>query len=238
MCGRYTLAGTLDQIGARFAAKIGTDGAEGRSWDWTPQFNISPGSVIPIIAFNGEDERTVVPMRWGLHPHWRKDPPEGRPMFNARAETAADKPSFRTPFKRRRALIPTTGWYEWERAEGPDGKPIKLPHFIYEDSDDDGEEIFAFAGLWDKWRVQEGIELLSCTILTTAAQGQMKHLHHRMPVRLPESRWDDWMNPDVNPDRVLESMRGAEGLAYHAVSREVNSGRAQGAELIRPYVEL
>ena len=233
MCGRFTLAGDLDQIAVRFAAKTSDEGL----WDWEPRYNIAPGAVIPAIAHNGVKDRTVVPMRWGLHPHWRKEPPEGRPLFNARVETAKEKPSFRTPYKRRRALIPTTGWYEWERIEMPsvDGKrpkEIKQPSFIFEDSEDVGSEIFAFAGLWDRWRVDEGIELLSCTILTTAALGPVKHLHHRMPVRLPEAMWDAWLDWDENPDRILENKLGGDDLGYYEVDRAVGNARNEGAELI------
>jgi len=163
-----------------------------RLWDWEPRYNIAPGAVIPAVAFNGQKERTVVPMRWGLHPSWRKEPPEGRPLFNARVETAKEKPSFRTPYKRRRALIPTTGWYEWERM------------------------------------------LLSCTILTTAAVGDVKHLHHRMPVRLPESHWDRWLDWDENPDRTLETMLGGRDLGHYEVDRSVGNARNEGPDLIRP----
>ncbi len=235
MCGRFTLAGNLDQIAARFAAKTSDEGL----WDWEPRYNVAPGAVIPTVAFNGSKDRTLVPMRWGLHPSWRKEPPEGRPMFNARVETAKEKPSFRTPYKRRRALIPTTGWFEWERVEMPsiDGKAakeIKQPSFIFEDSEKVGSEIFAFAGLWDRWRVDEGIELLSCTILTTAALGPVKHLHHRMPVRLPENMWDAWLDWDENPDRILESQRGGDDLGFYEVDRAVGNARNEGAELIRP----
>ena len=146
-------------------------------------------------------------------------------MFNARLETAAEKASFRTPFRRRRALIPTTGWYEWEGGEKP-----KTPNFIRESHDD----MFAFVGLWDKWRVDEGIDLLSCTILTTPAVGRIKNLHHRMPVRLPMDKWDDWLDPDSNPDRVLEHMQGGADLEFWEVGKTVNSGRATGEGLIKP----
>lgn len=224
------MAGHLDQIAARFAAKTSDEGL----WDWEPRYNVAPGAVVPAVAFNGQKDRTIVPMRWGLHPSWRKEPPEGRPLFNARVETAAEKPSFRTPFKRRRALIPTTGWYEWERVEMPNGKEMKQPHFIFEDSENVGSEIFAFAGLWDRWRVDEGIELLSCTILTTAAAGDVKHLHHRMPVRLPESEWDNWLDWDANPKSVLKTMLGGQDLGYYEVDRAVGNARNEGADLIKP----
>ncbi len=224
----------MADIAARFAAKTSHDGL----WDWEPKYNVAPAAVVPVVAFNGEKVRTIVPMRWGLHPSWRKEPPEGRPMFNARVETAKEKPSFRTPYKRRRALIPTTGWYEWERVEMPGGKEVKHPHFIFEDSDDVGTDIFAFAGLWERWHVQEGIELLSCTILTTPAKGDVKHLHHRMPVRLPESVWDDWLDWEANPDFILETKLGGDDLGHYEVDRAVGNARNEGAELIRPHVSL
>jgi len=231
MCGRYTLSGTLDQIAASFGAKTGPRGEDGKPlWDWEPHYNIAPGSVVPVIAWDGTKSRKVVPMRWGLHPHWKKEPPEGRPMFNARVETAGEKPSFRTPFRRRRALIPASGWYEWEGVEKP-----KTPNYIYED---DNEDFIAFAGLWDQWSVDEGISLLSCTILTTHAIGQVKHLHHRMPVRLPKTRWDEWLNWDAYPEKTLSAKLTGADLAYHEVSRVVNSGRAEGANLILPELNV
>lgn len=219
MCGRYALYAKLAQIAAYFKAKEGSDGL----WDWEPSYNIAPSTVVPVIARDGKRERKIVPMRWGLHPNWKKEPPQGRPIFNARVETAAEKPSFRTPFRRRRALIPANGWFEWEGVETP-----KTPHYIKEK----GRDLYAFAGLWDRWRVEEGVTLLSATILTTAATGPVKHLHHRMPVRLPEERWEDWLNWDERPERVLEDMKDGHGLEFHAVSRAVSSGRASGAELV------
>ena len=146
-------------------------------------------------------------------------------MFNARVETAHEKASFRTPFRRRRALIPATGWYEWEGVEKP-----KTPYYIHEDD----QELFAFAGLWDQWRVDEGITLLSATILTTSAVGQLKHLQHRMPVRLPKNQWNNWLDWDVPADAVLGTMKGSEDLDFYDVDKRVNSGRAVGADLIRP----
>lgn len=221
MCGRYALAKNLDDIAAYFAAKKG----EGELWDWEPNYNISPGTVVPVMAYDGKKRRKIVPMRWGLHPHWKKGPPEGRPLFNARSETAHEKASFRTPYRRRRALIPVSGWFEWERDVTP-----KIPYFIHEPD----HELFAFAGLWDMWRVDEGVTLLSCTILTAPAAGDIKHIHHRMPVRLPLSEWDNWLNWDVRPDKIMDQKLDAEGLDYYDVDPAVNSGRAEGAALIRP----
>lgn len=228
MCGRYSLAKDLGEIVAAFDAVISDTGSADKPlWDWTPNYNIAPASVVPVLAFDGQKQRKIVPMRWGLHPHWKKEMPEGRPLFNARSETAAEKASFRTPYRRRRALIPATGWYEWEGVEKP-----KTPYYIREER----PEIFAFAGLWDKWRVDEGIELLSCTILTTPAIGALKHLHHRMPVRLPRDQWDRWLDWDTQPDFTMASKLGAEDLEFYEVGRAVSSGRASGAELITPAI--
>lgn len=226
MCGRYILSANLDEIRRAFGAKSSSmQNPLAGEWEWTPHYNISPGMVVPVIAHDARKQRKLVPMRWGLHPHWRKEPPEGRPLFNARVETATEKASFRTPFRRRRALIPTTGWYEWDGVEKP-----KIPNFIKEDH----EDVFAFVGLWDKWRVDEGIELLSCTILTTPAKGRIKNLHHRMPVRLPMSAWNDWLDTESNPLKILETQYGGEDLIFYEVDKVVNSGRAVGEDLIKP----
>jgi len=226
MCGRYALYKPLGEIAACFMAKSGqNDGSGNPLWDWTPNYNISPGTVVPVVAFDGQQRRKIVPMRWGLHPHWKTHPPEGRPLFNARVETASEKPSFRTPYRRRRALIPANGWFEWEGVEKP-----KTPYYISEA----GAEITAFAGLWDQWRVDEGITLLSCTILTTSATGPIKHLHHRMPVRLPRTQWDNWLNWNMPADKIMAKKCGSDDVQYHDVDRTVGSGRAQGAQLIAP----
>lgn len=221
MCGRYALYKTLAEMASLFDAKVGDDGL----WDWEPNYNIAPASVVPVMAWDGRRQRKIVPMRWGLHPHWKKTPPEGRPLFNARLETAHEKASFRTPFRRRRALIPTNGWYEWDRFEGD-----KVPHFIY----DSEHESFAFAALWDQWRVDEGITLLTATILTEPATGDIKHIHHRMPVRLPQKYWNNWLSWDSNPQKTLDHRLDGHSLDHHEVSNVVNSGRAKGEDLMRP----
>ena len=224
MCGRYVLAAGLAEIAAYFNGEIAHEGL----WTWEPNWNMAPAIVAPVIALNGLGKRTIVPMRWGLHPHWRKEMPQGRPLFNARVETAAEKASFRTPWKRRRALVPMSGWYEWEGVSTP-----KTPYYIH--PKDQG--LSAFAGLWDQWRVDEGITLLSFTILTTPAVGELKHLHHRMPVRLPQEAWQDWLDPEMKAQKILGQILDSEDLAFHEVSRAVSSGRAQGANLILPVVD-
>lgn len=226
MCGRYVIDGTLDQITARFSA---IDGSEGL-WKWGPKFNICPTDTVPALAFDGQKQRKIVPMRWGLHPHWSQDSPletKFRPLFNARVETAGTKPSFRTPWSRRRALIPVTHWYEWTGEQGG-----KVPWCITPEAGG----ITAFAGLWDRWRVDEGIDLLSCTVLTMASDGPIERLHHRMPVRLPEAQWDHWLDPDVNPDGVIAAALDADDLIFWEVDRAVNNNRTSGSHLITSLV--
>jgi putative SOS response-associated peptidase YedK len=224
MCGRYVLAAGLDEIAAYFSGIPAHEGL----WTWEPNWNLAPAIVAPVVALNGKGERSLVPMRWGLHPHWRKEMPEGRPLFNARSETAFEKASFRTPWKRRRALVPTNGWYEWEGVTSP-----KTPFYITPKENG----LTAFAGLWDQWRVDEGITLLSFTILTTPANGPVKHLHHRMPVRLPKDKWSDWLDPDVKPEKTIERMLTGNDLEFHEVSKAASSGRAQGPNLILKTVD-
>ena len=220
MCGRYALAAGLEDIANYFHGEAAHPGL----WTWEPNWNMAPGVVAPVIALNGQGDRSIVPMRWGLHPHWKKALPEGRPLFNARVETAAEKSSFRTPWRKRRALIPMSGWYEWEGVEQP-----KTPYYIHPKDD----KLSAFAGLWDKWHVDEGITLLSFTILTTGAMGELKQLHHRMPVRLPQAQWQNWLDPNIKAERLLQHELGCDDLEWHPVSRAVNSGRAVGEMLIK-----
>lgn len=226
MCGRYVINEDRDAIAEAFNAEV----SDPALWAWDPRYNIAPTSVVPVVAFDGRKQRKLVPMRWGLHPHWSRESPETTqygPLFNARVETAASKPSFRTPWKRRRALIPATHWYEWTGGQGG-----KIPWCIKPEAGG----LFAFAGLWDHWRAGEGITLLSCAILTTDAAGPVSQLHHREPVRLPEADWQAWLDPDSRPADVLNAPRPTDDLIFWEVGRAVNSSRASGAELIAPSI--
>lgn len=240
MCGRYVLASSLAELSAIFGASVAHDGL----WKWQASWNIAPASVVPVVALNGTGLPSIVPMRWGLHPHWRKEMPTGRPLFNARLETAFEKPSFRTPWRKRRALIPVQGWYEWDQDTTP-----KTPFFISpKDQFLQGEtpqdtsinhegNITALCGLWDQYRVDEGITLLTMTILTEPARGPIKHIHHRMPVMLSQTQWQNWLDPEIKPDRTMQHRLDGEHLQHHEVSSVVNSGRAQGGNLILPVVD-
>lgn len=209
MCGRFvlddpsaTLAKILDTLNRPFIVPFFPK--------YTPKFNIAPTQYVPVIR-----QQDVVLMRWGLVPSWSKSL-TGPPLFNARAETVAEKPSFRTAFKRRRCIVPASGFYEWKD---------KKPHYITLAS---GEPM-AFAGLWESWNSPTGV-IESCTIITTAANEFMAKLHDRMPVILSPEEYAPWLDPDVDPSPMLDQYDGA--MKEHPVSSEVGNVRNDSPELI------
>ncbi len=151
--------------------------------EFTPDSNISPGEVVPVVT--DPAARNVELFKWGLIPGWAKDSKIGYKMFNARAETITEKPSFRVPFARRRCLIPADGFYEWRVDEGN----RKYPYlFTLKD-----RKPFTFAGLWDIWRDSEGKEVKSCTIITTEPNSLLAEYHNRMPVILTDNERWQWL---------------------------------------------
>ncbi|MHB9030696.1 MAG: SOS response-associated peptidase, partial [Candidatus Latescibacterota bacterium] len=150
MCGRFTLFISPDKLAVHFRL----NGAV----DFAPRYNIAPTQTIPCIIHDGSGNRVMRMFRWGLIPHWSDDAAIGSRLINARSETVRTKPSFRSAFKYRRCLIPTTGFFEWKR-EGSH----KHPNFIGMKDDD----LFAFAGIWERWIAPDGTEIETCAILTT-----------------------------------------------------------------------
>ena len=171
-----------------------------------------------------EGDRELVTFRWGLVPFWAKDPSIGNRMINARAETIAEKPSFRAAYRKRRCLILADGFYEWHTEGG-----VKLPYYISLASG----EPFAFAGLWEHWDSKETDESLqTATIVTTAANDFVANLHHRMPVVLEPATADRWMNGDTT---LLDDVTGnAPALRAWPVARTVNNARNESPDLIDP----
>jgi len=208
MCGRYTLKSTVRQI----EAGLGFDCTE---VDLRPRFNIAPSQHVAVVPNAGE--RRLRQFRWGLVPSWAKDLSIGNRLINARAETAAEKPSYRNAFKRRRCLVIADGFYEWKR-EGQGKTPMYIRMR-------DGRP-FAFAGLWESWRPAGGEELRSCTILTTTPNRLLAPIHDRMPVILPRECYDRWLNPAADdPAALRELLRPSDpdALEAYAVSSLVNS---------------
>lgn len=191
-----------------------------------PRYNIAPSQDIPIIRFSPAGRRLDL-ARWGLIPSWAKDMAGGYSTINARAETVDTKPTFRTPFKRHRCLIPADGFYEWHEQGG-----VKIPHHI---GRKDGAP-FALAGLWDVWHGPDG-DLLSCSIIVTAANQFMRRLHERMPVILaPQdyARWLDPANQDTLSLKQLLTPAPEDWLTEWPVSRKLNNPQHEGADCAEP----
>lgn len=220
MCGRFTLSASPRSIIEHFDIS-GVDEFS----TMAPRFNIAPSQEIPVVFKpDGDSERRLQPMRWGLVPHWTKDINIGYKMINARAETLAEKPAYRTPFKRHRCLIPADGYYEWKQLQGR-----KQPYYIhYPDGD-----VFGFAGLWEHWKGDKD-EILSCSIITTEADTRLGEIHKRMPVILSKEHYDRWLDPNIQDTDTLTTMLATDttSLEAYPVSTMVNNPKNQGAGLI------
>ncbi len=219
MCGRFTLTANPTVIQDVFGLMTVPEGLE-------PRYNVAPTQ--PVAVITNEDAAALTFHRWGLVPSWAKDITIGNKLINARAETAHEKPSFRSAFKRRRCLIPTSGFYEWKKTGG-----AKAPHFIHLQD----QPAFAFAGLWEVWHSPEGDQLRTCTILTTSANELMAPLHDRMPVILDPSDYALWLSSgELEVEELLPLMRSYDTgrMAHYEVSQMVNRPIMDSPELIEP----
>ncbi|OBK87617.1 SOS response-associated peptidase [Mycolicibacter sinensis] len=240
MCGRFAV--TTDP--ALLAERIDAVNEVPADADSGPSYNVAPTDPVAAVVSRHTDPddmptRRVRLMRWGLVPPWTKAGPDGAPvaagplLINARADKVTTSPAYRSAAEHRRCLVPMDGFYEW-RAEpaGSAGKKArKTPFYIH----GDGAMLFA-AGLWSVWRGhRRSAPLLSVTIITTDAVGELAGIHDRMPLLLPESRWDAWLDPDSPVDTALLAERpDTRGIVLREVSTLVNSVRNNGPELIAP----
>ena len=188
MCGRFTLRTTPQEVAKAFDL--------GEAPDFRLRYNVSPTQQVLAIRLD-DGNRSARFHRWGLIPSWADDPKIGYRMINARSETVADKPSYRSAFKRGRCLIVADGFYEWKK-----GGKTKQPFFIKLKSD----RPFAFAGLAEKWSRNGGETIESCTIVTTEPNELMAGIHDRMPVILPPDAYDPWLDPEFEGKEKLLSM--------------------------------
>jgi putative SOS response-associated peptidase YedK len=238
VCGRYAATKDPATLAAEFDAVDDTESYQPRA-----DYNVAPTKdEVTVVQRHPRDEegnpdpdttvRSLRVMRWGLIPHWAKDKSIGSRMINARADSAASKPAFKTSLARRRCLVPADGWYEWRR----EGK-AKQPFYM---TSTDGSSL-AFAGLWATWRdksEEDAEPLVSYTVLTTDAVGQLTDIHDRMPLVLPREHWDRWLDPDVDDVSDLlvpPSPELVEALELRPVSSAVNSVRNNGPELLERY---
>ena len=216
MCGRFAFYSPTEAAAALF-------GVEG-SVDVEPRYNIAPTQYVAAVRDGADEQRELVMLRWGLVPFWAKDPSIGNRMINARAETVAEKPSYRNAYKHRRCLVLADGFYEWRR-QGD----VKTPHYISLASG----EPFALAGLWENWTDKEsGESLQTTTLITTEANDFMALLHHRMPVILEAATATDWL---AGSNDLLDDVAAiTPALQAWPVDRRVTNSRNEGDDLVRP----
>ena len=218
MCGRYTLTTPTEGLHALF----GFDELP----NLPPRYNIAPTQDVAAVRSSPESGKPSFTLfRWGLIPSWAKDPAIGSKMINARAETVAEKPAFRTAFRRRRCLLPADSFYEWETRKDGTKQPWRVTL--------EGGGPFAFAGLWEEWLGADGSEVESCTIVTTRAAPAIEDIHHRMPVMLDPADFDLWLSGE--PDVAYQLLRPFAGeLDAYCVSTRVNNVRNDDETLIEP----
>ena len=188
---------------------------------FTARYNIAP--TTPVLAFG---EGKIDLYRWGLIPSWAKNITIGNRMFNARSETVAEKPSFRNAYKRRRCLVPASGFYEWRLENGR-----KQPYCCHI-----GHRLFSMAGIWEHWQDAEGNEIQSCAVLTIEARGAMSELHQRMPVYIAPGDYEAWLDCRSDNTAAADSLLAetAPDYEFYAVNTTVSNSRNEGPDLIKP----
>ncbi len=221
MCGRFAINTSKSAL-LELYRLMGMDRFE----DFAPRFNIAPTQELFAVR-QGAAGRELVKLRWGLIPAWAKDASMAAKLINARSETVAVKPTFRDAFKKRRCLVPATGFYEWERS----GRK-KIPYLF---GMRDGR-LLSFAGLWERWQSPEGKDVETCSLLTTGTNELMAPIHDRTPVIIPPEHFDRWLDVDANAPETLAALLHpfpADAMVCCRVSERVNNARNEGPDLIR-----
>jgi putative SOS response-associated peptidase YedK len=225
VCGRYRLSRRKQLIEEHFDAPDWQD-------DWSPRYNVAPTQPVPVIRQNPKEPvRELSLMRWGLIPAWSKDPSSAARMINARSETAHTLPAFREAMKLRRCLVPADGFYEWQRRGS-----AKQP-FCFEVGDGG---LFAFAGLWDRWKDPSGQWVKSCSILTTTPNAVTSAVHDRMPVIIDPDAYDLWLDPGMTDVHVVSELLKPYDprlMRCYPISTRINHVANDDAECCQP-VEL
>jgi len=219
MCGRFVRSSPIEKIITEFRVK--------KTLDQTgPSYNIAPAQDILII--NHEGEKQLIACTWGFIPSWAKDPSIGHKTINARAETVAEKPMFRSAFRKHRCLVIADGFYEWEKKEKK-----KVPFYIRLRT----AKPFGFGGLYSHWTSPEGKTVCTCTIITTTANALIEAIHDRMPVIIPKDKEDLWLDPEMKDDDILLDLLKpypAELMEMYEVSTNVNIPAFRSHEAITP----
>ena len=225
MCGRYALYGPASRIREQFDLDDG--------FDFEPRYNIAPTMPALVVWPGSAGGRVGRLCRWGLVPAWAKDANIGTKLINARGETVAEKPTFRTAFRRGRCLLPANGFYEWKAVQ-EGGRSAKQPYYV---RPQDERNLFAFAGLSERWVSPEGEEIDSCCIITTAANALMTPIHDRMPVIVGANDYAAWLDPnnaDASGLRALLRPAESGDMIAYPVRRAVNSSRGDSPTFVEP----
>jgi putative SOS response-associated peptidase YedK len=215
MCGRYQISISGKEISTRFSVDIYEN-------TYVPKFNCAPTQLLPVIS--NEQPKILSFYRWGLIPFWAKDAAIGNKLINARAETITDKPSFKKAFEHQRCLIPANGFFEWRKS---DKQPFRV--FLK------NENIFAMAGIWDKWLDENNNIIKTFSIITTKANDTVNKIHSRMPVILPREKEETWLKEN-NTRYLKKLLKPIENklIAVYPVSKKINSPKNDLPELIYP----
>ena len=227
MCGRFALV-TPPTALRQFVEFVNLP-------NLAPRYNITPGQPVSLIRRQRQVQLDTVPrldpVQWGLVPGWASadymSRPGARPQINARAETVQTKPSFKNAFRRRRALLPADGFYEWERKSGQ-------PYLIRQAN----AQPFFMAAIWDIWAGPDGSEVEGCAVVTVEAAENLAHIHHRMPVIINPQDWSDWLDNDSQLDQLLSYYsQPKQTLNVHQVASKVNHVKNDGPDLIIRFTE-
>jgi putative SOS response-associated peptidase YedK len=222
MCGRFVRDSSIPEIVKEFDA-------EEPPFDMEPSYNVAPTQDIVIVINDGKNR--LVQCKWGFIPHWAKDEKMAHKMINARGETIADKPSFRSSFKKQRCLVVADGFYEWRK-----GEKVKVPLYIRLRS----KKPFGFAGLYSVWHSPKGQDICTSTIITTDSNELVAPIHNRMPVIIPKDARKVWLDPDMqDKGELLKFLAPYDTMAMEAyeVSTKVNSPAYNSEENITPVKE-
>jgi putative SOS response-associated peptidase YedK len=223
MCGRYSITTPPQAMQRLFEF-------QGATPNFGPRYNVAPTQDVPVVRLE-DGVRRMALMRWGLIPSWSKDGPEGKPLINARSETAAEKTSFRSAFEKRHCLILADGFFEWQAGE----KPPKQPYHIHQTAGGP----FAMAGIWEMWGKGGPHALETVAILTTGANDALKNIHHRMPVILDTSDYDAWLNVEVisvEGSQALMKPAPNDFLVADPISTKVNKVANDDPSIFEPAV--
>lgn len=218
MCGRFSFSPLAKIIEDRFDVKVDPG-------EYKPRYNSAPSQDLAVISNENPNELTYY--KWGLIPFWAKDKSIGNKMINAKAETILEKPSFKNPFKRKRCLVLSDGFYEWKKINPKE----KVPYRIKMEDD----SLFAMAGIWDTWKDEEGKPVNSFAIITTTPNELMENIHTRMPVIVDKKHEKDWLN--VSDTDFLQSLLKpypAKEMTAYSISKLVNYPKNDSAEILKP----